>query len=117
MTEDRYDVLDRLEPLFQAPPDSSYETFLRRRARRVRRERIVAGVVAMLVFAATIWLIAGGPAHRTHVPADGGAGTPQVGATIPPGVTVGIVGLAPVGAPPSMPVTGQSVVWFGFGHS
>jgi hypothetical protein len=116
MTINRNDVLDRLAPLFESP-DASFETFLRRRDRRVRRERIVAGVVAVLVFAAAIWLIAGGPAHRTHVPADGGSGNTDIGPTVPPGTTVGIVGLAPEGMTPSDPVTGDLVLGFFFGHT
>ena len=56
MSNDRFDVLDRLAPLFEAP-DPSFEAFLRRRDRKRRNQRISAGVVGIGVFVAAIWIV------------------------------------------------------------
>jgi Tol biopolymer transport system component len=58
MSRDRFDVLERFAPLFEAP-EPSFEEFLRRRERKLRNKRIAAGVVAIAVFAAPIALFAG----------------------------------------------------------
>jgi Tol biopolymer transport system component len=49
MTEDRFDVVERFAPLFEAP-EPSFERFLRRRDRKRRNQRIAAGVVGMMLF-------------------------------------------------------------------
>ena len=56
MSNDRFHVLDRLAPLFEAP-EPSFEAFLRRRDRKRRNQRISAGVVGIGVFVAAIWIV------------------------------------------------------------
>jgi Tol biopolymer transport system component len=56
MSNDRFDVLDRLAPLFEAP-EASFEAFLRRRDRKRRNQRIAAGVVGIVVFVAAVWIV------------------------------------------------------------
>jgi hypothetical protein len=105
MSGDRFDVLERFAPLFEAP-ERSFERFLRRRDRKRRNQRIAAGVVGVAVFAAAVWTVTtGGPFDRTEV------GT---GPTDPP--PVGLVGLPPEGATPSTPATGELVLSY-FGPS
>jgi Tol biopolymer transport system component len=58
MSKDRFDVLERLAPLFQAP-EPSFERFLRRRERKLRNQRIGAGVVAMMLVVVPAVLFAG----------------------------------------------------------
>ena len=68
MSRDRFDVLDRLAPLFQAP-EPSFEAFLRRRDRKRRNQRISAGVVGIAVFVAAIWIVTSGLSlDRTETP-------------------------------------------------
>jgi Tol biopolymer transport system component len=50
MTRDRFDVLERFAPLFETP-EPSFERFLRRRDRKLRNQRIAAGVVAVAILA------------------------------------------------------------------
>jgi Tol biopolymer transport system component len=57
MSNDRFDVLERLAPLFQAP-EPSFERFLRRRERKVRHQRLAAGVVAFVLFLAPVAIFA-----------------------------------------------------------
>ena len=71
MSDDRFDVLERLAPLFEAP-EPSFEGFLRRRDRKRRNQRIAAGVVAIAVFLVPVWIVATGRAVRSH--ADAGRG-------------------------------------------
>ena len=40
-----------------APPEPSYERLVRRRDRKRRNQRIAAGVVGIMVFAAAIWIV------------------------------------------------------------
>ena len=98
---DRFDVLERYAPLFEAP-EPSLEGFVRRRDRRRRNQRIAAGVVGIAVFLAAIALITTSPADRSITP--GGGGTPQP--TIAPEAS-SIVGLPASGATPSTPVRGR----------
>jgi hypothetical protein len=56
MSNDRFDVLDRLAPLFETP-EPSFEAFLRRRDRKRRNQRITAGFVGIAVFVAAIWIV------------------------------------------------------------
>jgi Tol biopolymer transport system component len=57
MKSDRFEVLDRLAPLLDAP-EPSIEGFLRRRDRRRRNQRILAGVVGVALFVVPVALIA-----------------------------------------------------------
>ena len=121
MSPDRFDVLERLAPLFDAP-EPSFERFVRRRDRKRRNQRIAAGVVGIAVFVAAIWITTGGPFDRARTPAVPGGGVtgPSVtGPTVIPGYPgrVGIVGLPPADAIPSAPSQGELVVGFGFGHT
>ena len=69
MSNDRFDVLDRLAPLFEAP-EPSFEAFLRRRDRKRRNQRISAGVVGIGVFVAAIWIVTSSLSFdRTETPA------------------------------------------------
>jgi Tol biopolymer transport system component len=58
MSKDRFDVLERFSPLFEAP-EPSFERFLQRRDRKLRNQRIAAGIVAVAVFVATVAVFAG----------------------------------------------------------
>ena len=112
MSDDRFDVLDRFAPLFEAP-EPAFEGFLRRRDRKRRNQRITAGAVGMAVFLAAVWIVTtGGPFDRTLTPG-GGGGT---GPTGEPEPTVapeagGIVGLPTPGATPSAPEHGRLVLY------
>jgi hypothetical protein len=100
---DRFDVLERLAPLFEAP-EPSFEGFVRRRDRKRRNQRIAAGVVGIAVFVAAVWIATtGGPFERTQTPA-------VTGPTVPPTSRVGFIGLPPEGATPSAPESGELVV-------
>jgi WD40 repeat protein len=66
---DRFDVLERFAPLFEAP-EPSFEDFLHRRDRKHRNQRIAAGIVGIAVFVAAVWIVtSGGPFNRTQQPA------------------------------------------------
>jgi hypothetical protein len=111
---DRFDVLERFAPLFDAPRPS-FDGFLRRRDRKRRNQRIAAGAVGIAVFVAVVWLVTTGrPFHRSQRPAVPGPTQP----TGPPHpIGVGLLGLPPEGAPPSTPERGELVLGFGFGHT
>src|SRR5262245_45143206 len=67
---DRFDVLERYAPMFEAP-EPSFERFLRRRDRKRRTQRIAAGVVGIAVFLVALWVVmTGGPFDRASTPAD-----------------------------------------------
>jgi hypothetical protein len=106
MSNDRFDVLDRLAPLFEAP-EPSFETFLRRRDRKRRNQRISAGVVGIAVFVAAIWIVtSGGVFNRSEtsvVPAEDVTG-PAV--TEPTETGPAETGPAETG-PPEAPFTGS----------
>jgi hypothetical protein len=53
MSGDRFDVLERLTPLFESP-DLSIERFLRRRDRKRRQRRVAAGIVGSAVSVAVV---------------------------------------------------------------
>jgi Tol biopolymer transport system component len=77
MSRDRFDVLERFEPLFDAP-EPSFEGFVRRRDRKRRNQRISAGVVGIAVFVAAVWVATtGGPFDRTRTPAALGPTVPR----------------------------------------
>jgi hypothetical protein len=71
MTEDRFDVLEKFESLFEAP-EPSFERFRRDRERRRRNQRVTAGVVAIVVFIVPIALIFGSElrSDRGQMPGD-----------------------------------------------
>jgi hypothetical protein len=111
MKPDRFDVLERFENLFETP-GPSLERFVRRRDRKRRNQRIAAGVVGLGVFMAAIWIVtSGGPVHRSITP--GVTGPTDVSGEPAP---VGLVGLPPQGAAPSLPARGELVFSFVFGH-
>jgi hypothetical protein len=118
MSRDRFDVLERFAPLFEAP-EPPFEGFLRRRDRKRRNQRITAGVVGIALFAAVVWIrTAGLPFDRPSRPAGGGGtatGTtgPEVTPMVPPDAGwVGLQGAPPEGAVPSTPVTGEVIAEF-----
>jgi Tol biopolymer transport system component len=77
MSSSRFDVLERLAPLFEAP-EPSFERFLRRRDRKRRNQRIAAGVAGIAVFLAAVWIVTtGGPFDRTRTPAVPGPTVPR----------------------------------------
>jgi hypothetical protein len=70
------EVLERVGERF-ALPEPMFERLQRRRDRKRRNQRIMAGVVGIGVFAAAIWGIAtGGPFDRTQTPATRGPTVP-----------------------------------------
>jgi hypothetical protein len=78
MSSGRFDVLERIAPLFEAPAPS-FEGFLRRRDRKRRHQRIAAALVAIAVFATPVWIAATGwRSGSTRVPASiGPTATPS----------------------------------------
>jgi len=106
MSRDRFDVLERFAPLFEAP-EPSFDRFLRRRDRKRRNQRISAGVVGIAVFLSAVWIATtGGPFDRTQTPA-------VPGPTVPPAFTrVGFIGVPPEGATPSTPERGELVLTY-----
>jgi Tol biopolymer transport system component len=85
MSNDRFDVLDRLAPLFE-DAEPAFEAFLRRRDRKRRNQRITAGVVAIAVFVAAVWIVTtAGSADRSQPATSGGTG-PSVNVPDAPGV-------------------------------
>jgi hypothetical protein len=71
MSRDRFDVLDRFEPLFEAP-EPSFERFVHRRDRKRRNQRVAAGVVGMTIFVAAVWTVMGSGLDRGRTPATPG---------------------------------------------
>jgi len=111
MSRDRFDVLERFQPLFEAP-EPSFEGFVRRRDRKRRNQRIAAGMVGFAVFLAAIALVALSPIDRSVTP--GGGGEPQPTGPPEPAVAPeagGIVGLPAPGATPSTPEHGKLVLY------
>jgi hypothetical protein len=105
MSNDRFDVLDRLAPLFEAP-EPSFEAFLRRRDRKRRNQRISAGVVGIALFVAAIWIVTSSLSFdRTETPAVPGPALTGPTASSGPGVW-----LPPKGAEPSTPAEGELVL-------
>ena len=106
--------LEQAERVF-APPEGSFDRFLRRRDRKRRNRRIAAGVVGIAVFVAAIWIVTSvGSFDRTQTPAvPGGAetGPAETGPTVAPDPDAeGLNGLPPEGATPSTPESGELVV-------
>jgi Tol biopolymer transport system component len=76
MSKDRFDVLERFTPLFEAP-EPSFERFLHRRDRKRRNQRLAAGVVAIAVFVVPIALFAGLiSSDRSQMPGASGSRVP-----------------------------------------
>ncbi len=67
MRNDRFDVLERYTPLFQAP-QPSLDKFLRRRARKRRNQRIAAGVIGIVLFAVPLGIAALNSFDRSQAP-------------------------------------------------
>jgi hypothetical protein len=91
-------------------PEPAYERLLRRRDRKRRNQRLLAGCVAIAVFVSAVLLLANGPLHSTHRP----VATPTTGASLstddqfwPDG---GFDGLPPDGTTPSDPLQGEVLV-------
>jgi len=105
MSRDRFDVLERYQPLFEAP-EPSFEGFVRRRDRKRRKQRIAAGVVGFAVFLAAIALVAVSPIDRSVTPLGGGetqpTGSPEA---------EGIVGLPIPEATASAPEHGRLALY------
>jgi hypothetical protein len=110
MSETR-EILERVGDRFAFPTDA-FERLERRRHRHQRNRRIAAGVVGITVFVAAIWVVTSGEtSDRGSTPGGRGLTTaPSVDAPI------GIIGLPPEGATPSVPPRGELVVGFLFGH-
>jgi hypothetical protein len=119
----RFDVLERFAPQFQAP-ETSFEGFLRRRDRKRRNQRVAAGIVGILFFVAPVAFFAGRiSVERTQTPGAPGptmtnGPTPSAsGPTVSPRPVVGLIGLPAKGATPSTPSSGELVLGFTFGHT
>jgi hypothetical protein len=112
MLDDR-DVLER-EMNQMRPRPFGLDDIVRRRERKRRNQRLVAGVVAIAIFVVPVAVILanGGWSGRTQAPADDG---PTVAPDVFP--QVGLVGLPPAGATPSTPTRGELVASFLFGHT
>ena len=95
------------------PPPDGFERMLRRRDRKRRNQRIAAGVVGIAVFAVAIWIVMSGE------PVDRGLTPDATGSSAAPDSPepVGVVGLPPQDAPPSLPARGELVLSFMFGHT
>lgn len=84
-------------------PQPAYERMLRRRDAVQLRQRLAAGVVGVMVFAAIAAIIV--PATRSRVPA------PPAGQADPRPQSVGFIGLPPQGAEASSPERGELVLY------
>jgi hypothetical protein len=118
MSRDRFDVLERFEPLFEVP-EPSFERFVHRRDRRRRNQRVTSRVVGFAVFVAAIWIVTTvGSLDRTQTPAVPGAETgPTVTEPTAPheGGWDGF-GVPPEGAVPSTPEEGRLVARYSAIH-
>ncbi len=114
------DLLTRSGARYE-PPVLPIDELLRRWDRKRWNHRIAAGVVGLAVFAASIWLVVGGPLVTTDRPFDRTPGPAGQSSTVPssaPKVTgVGLQALPPKGATPSMPERGRLVLRITFGHT
>lgn len=82
MRNDRFDVLERFEPMFRAP-EPSFDKFLRRRDRKRRNQRIAAGVIGILLFTVPLGVAAVGTFEAGHRPRPAAPGpSPRVVAPI-----------------------------------
>jgi hypothetical protein len=102
------------------PPDLRMEALLKRRDRKRRNQRMVAGVVGIAVFAAATWVVTTGlPFDQTRtegIPGGEGTGPAETGPveTGPAATDAGWdgVGLPPEDAVPSTPVEGELIAEF-----
>ena len=128
MSNDRFDVLDRLAPLFEAP-EPSFEAFLRRRDRKRRNQQIAAGVVGIAVFVAAVWAVTSvGSLDRsetsvvpgTDVTGPAETGPVETGPTVAPDTGSDGNGyrIPPAGKDVSAPVEGELIAeaWVGFAY-
>lgn len=111
MNETR-ELLERVGKRF-AFPEQAFERLARRGYRKQRNRRLAAGVVGIAIFVAAILIVtSGGISDRGLTPTGTG---PSLGPTV--GAPIGVVGLPPEGATPSVPARGELVVGFLFGHT
>ena len=107
MSNDRFDVLDRLAPLFEAP-EPSFEAFLCLRDRKRRNQRIAAGVVGIAVFVAAVWIVTSGGAfdrsETSVVPGGDVTGPAETGPAETGPAETGF-GTGGQGAPGTLPVS------------
>jgi Tol biopolymer transport system component len=102
MSRDRFDVLDRFEPLFQVP-EPSFERFVRLRDRKRRNQRMAAGGVAIAVFATAVWIVTtGGPFDGTRTPARPGGESKRVESPEEPGPPGRVQGTPPASGVPEV---------------
>jgi hypothetical protein len=113
MADTRTQVRQEMDRLELSP--FTLGDFHARRDRKIRSQRIAAGVVGVTVFVAAVWLVTtGGSFDRGVAPATPGPSEPT---SSPYPAGVGLVGLPPKGAPPSTPERGKLIVGFTFGHT
>jgi hypothetical protein len=113
MADTRTQVRREMERLELSP--FTLGDFHARHDRKIRRQRVAAGVVGVAVFVGVVWLVTtGGPFDRGIAPATSVSSEPT-GSPYPAGV--GLVGLPPKGAPPGTPERGLLIVGFTFGHT
>ncbi len=87
------------------PPPDGFERMLRRRDRKRRNQRIMAGVVGFAVFVAAVWIVT--TAGRSIAPRR----LPTTGPAVPSDAErVGFIGVPPEGATPSGPESGELVI-------
>lgn len=113
MRTDRFQALDRLAPLFEAP-EPTFDGFLGRRHRKRRNQRITAGAAGIAALVALVWTVSPGATSDRARTADDPVSTtvpPDLASTtVPPDPErVGFIGLPPEGATPSVPDTGELV--------
>ena len=98
------------------PPDLRMEGLLKRRDRKRRNQRIVAGVVGIAVFVAAILVVTTGlPFDQTQtegIPGGQGTGPAETGPAETTNSGWDGVGLPPEGAVPSTPVEGDVIAEF-----
>ena len=116
MGRERFDALERFVPLIDAP-EPSYEGLLRRRDRKHRNQRIAALVVGITVAVAPALILASGGSFDDGLQPATQPTSPAPTVVYQDAVGVGIVGLAPAGATPSLPQRGEPVLSFMFGHT
>jgi hypothetical protein len=103
------EILDRAERAVVRVelPHDRYEDLLRRRDRKHRKQRILAGSVGIAVFVVAIAVVTSiGSLDRTGGPAATGANHTRPAVTAP---TFDLSGLPPEGAEPSSPAKGELV--------
>lgn len=121
MTSNSNRTLERIARRIPVP-EPAYQQILRRRDRKGRNQRILAGTVGIAVFVSAVWIVTTGvpfDQSRTEV-VPGGTGTGSgetgptlTGPTVPPDAEQWDgSGLPPQGAVPSTPETGELVAQY-----